>query len=292
MKDKRKRFALILSLTMAASMALTACADSDDSDDDSSSKKSKDSSSSVSVSSAADDSSLADTDSSSTDAMGGEESSGGDTSSDGDTAATTTTTTTAATDNSSKTTTKSDDTKTTTTAPKSDPDDSTVSYDPEIDDPDYKVTTKADPVLKAEDEITDKNVTAEQKPIYDFFMGLQDGDMKKVENSMPAKLVEALMDMGTWTEMKETIHSSLESRYGSDFKIRLYSSGKRKLTDAEIKEVTGKSKDYYNVDMKIDKAYFISINATIKGSEGSDTDEDDMAVGLVDGKWVIIDMFL
>ena len=258
MKDTKKISALILSLIMAFSMALTAC-----SDEDSSSKKNKSKESSSYSSSAVDDSSDKETDSKVTEAD--------DSSESGDTATTTTTA----------------ETTTTTTAESDEPDTKTETAPPDSSQPDDTTTTttaEKKPVGK-----DPKAETPEEQPVYDFFSALQMCDMKKLEGSLAPELVEYFKENGMWENAEKNIKEGYAKQYGEDFTISLSIDNKYRLKDEDIKEFKEKFKKDYGKDIDIKEAYDINITATISGSKDSNTAPADTKVGLIGGKWYMLE---
>ena len=266
MKNKRRSLAVILSLVMAASMALTACSDKDD--DESSSKKSKDSSSSVSVSS-----SEADSDSSS------------DSNSDSSVA---------------------DDDKSSDAADDSKPDDmaeagsnddesSEYTYDPEPEPDDPGIVVIEPDSSESEPDTTTTataagEISPEEKPIYDMFEAMETGDLTKYENVLPDEIIKVFKDNNSWDILSQLTKQTKES-YGDDCKITVSIKGKTELTDSDIEDYKNKYLNGYGIDLNIEKGYLLNIKAKVSGSIGSQEDEDSLGVGYVNGRWVLLDLF-
>ena len=269
MKDKKKRFILILSLVMAVSMAMTACADKDDDDDDddSSSRKSKISASSSDGESSSDDDDLSSIavsiiDESST--AGGD-----DESSDSETQTTTTTTTT-------------------TTAAVTDPPDESSGVTTQITDDSSKTT---ETTTKKPSGGTEVAAGDEGQPVINFFKSLENNDEKMFVNIFPKGMADVLNNYADENHLFQSFRDSLVEDYGDKFTIDVKITQKEEMTAEELSEMNENLKKYFNVELNIAEGYSISADATIHGNGKDDDDTFNTYVGKVDGKWVMLNLF-
>lgn len=264
MKDKKKRFALILSLVMAVSMAMTACADKedDDDDDDSSSRKSKISASSSEGESSSDDDDLSSIavsiiDDSST-------AGGADESSDSETQTTT------------------------TTAAVTDPPDESSGVITQITDDSSKTT---ETTTKKPSGGTEVAAGDEGQPVINFFKSLENNDEKMFVNNFPKGMADVLNNYADENHLFQSFRDSLVEDYGDKFTIDVKITQKEEMTAEELSEMNENLKKYFNVELNIAEGYSISADATIHGNGKDDDDTFNTYVGKVDGKWVMLNLF-
>ena len=258
---KKKKLALVMSLVMAVSMAVTACADEDDEDDDDSSSKK----SSISVSSSE---SEASSDNDSSTAIDENDESGDDTSSEAETTATTTTTTAAQTEPLDN----GDSSSTVTTL---------------ITDDSSKVTTTT------ADTIGSTELTAgdEGQPVIDFFKAMENNDEKLFEKAFPKGMTDVLNNYANEKHLFQAFRDSLVEDYGDNFTIDVKITQKEEMTAEELSEMNESLKKYYSLELNIAEGYSISADATIHGNGKDDDDTLYTYVGKVDGKWVMLNLF-
>ena len=263
MKNGKKKFALVLSLVMAVSMAMTACSlsddDDDDDDDDSSSKKS------IFVSSDKDEDSSSDDDDESSDAAGEDDES------------------------------SSEETTTTTTkAPEPEPEpepteNTTTTTQAALPEPDETVTTTKKSISNV---AVSGNYEPEEQPVVDFFKALEENNKQKFDAVFPQGLLDvfskALADeKGFFDYFRE----ELSEEYGESFTIGIKIAEKEKMTPEETEQLNEELKNNFNLDTKIDEAYSIGCDATINGNGKSDDDTLYVYVGKVDGDWKLLNLF-
>ena len=270
MKLKSKsRLTFIIAALAALSIVLAGC----ESSDESSSKKSKKSDSSSSSSSVIDDSSNSD-------------SSSGDVTmsdSDSDTDTTTTTTTTTAA---------------TTTTPKdtdSEPDEYPIDYPPDVDPDTGEITTKKDNSAPDETTTTEKNIPDDElgdeiKPIKDYFEGIEEGNVKKIEGAIVPEMIKKMQDEGVWNDAMDSFFERFKEQFGDDYKITYKIKSEEKLGKEKLQEYNDGYKETLSLKSNIDEMYDIKIKATIQGNKDKQSDISHMIVGLVGGKWYLFEM--
>ena len=262
MKLKSKsRLTFIIAALAALSIVLAGC----ESSDESSSKKSKKSDSSSSSSSVIDDSSSV----------------GNVSEPDSDTDTTTTTTT-----------------ATTTTTPKdtdSEPDEYPIDYPPDVDPDTGEITTKKDNSAPDETTTTEKNIPDDElgdeiKPIKDYFEGIEEGNVKKIEGAIVPEMIKKMQDEGVWNDAMDSFFERFKEQFGDDYKITYKIKSEEKLGKEKLQEYNDGYKKTLSLKSNIDEMYDIKIKATIQGNKDKQSDISHMIVGLVGGKWYLFEM--
>ncbi|MBR6338313.1 MAG: hypothetical protein IKR76_11385, partial [Ruminococcus sp.] len=180
-------------------------------------------------------------------------------------------------------------TNTTTTkkvADDSEPDEYPIDNPPDIDDPSQTTTTTTKKAVSLPaDEIGD-----EIKPVQLFFDGIQDGDIKKVEESFSPQIMKYLKDKGLWDGAEETLTEEYKKVFGDDYKIDVIYTGKRKLTDKETDSFIKEFEHDFGEKPDTKELYDIEIRATIKGSKDSDSEDSHVIVGNSGSKWYVFEI--
>ena len=262
MKNGKKKFALVLSLVMAVSMAMTACSlsddDDDDDDDDSSSKKS------IFVSSDKDEDSSSDDDDESSDAAGEDDES------------------------------SSEETTTTTTkAPEPEPEpepteNTTTTTQAALPEPDETVTTTKKSISNV---AVSGNYEPEEQPVVDFFKALEENDKQKFENAVSKELLDTFSEFSGEESFFDYFRQELVEEFGDSFTIDVTKIEKEKLTDIELEEIKVNFKESFFKDINVTEAYYLSCEATIHSGDESESDTMNVYVGKVDGSWKLLNLF-
>ena len=261
MKNTRKKFALVISLVMAVSMAMTACSlgdDDDDDDDDSSSKKS------ISVSSDKDDDSSSDDESSK---------SGDDPSADDSSSEDTTTTTKAAEPEPLP-----EPAENTTT---------TQAAEPEVPDA-TTTTTKAIAI--------DLPATSgeEEEPVKNLLLAMETGKgeyFKKCLCKAMTDAVDQAYGNDYYDLFAQNMHDELAADYGENFKTTYTVVSKKEMSNDDIADFQDRLATNYGSSAKVEGGYILNVTATITYDGGTEDDNLDLSVGKVDGTWALLDLF-
>ena len=78
---------------------------------------------------------------------------------------------------------------------------------------------------------------------------------------------------------------SLKDKYGDNVKIKYKIDDSEKLDKDEIEELEEHIEDTYGEDVKVQEAYKVKVEATYKGSEDSDTEDEEFGFVKIKGKW-------
>lgn len=78
---------------------------------------------------------------------------------------------------------------------------------------------------------------------------------------------------------------SLKDKYGDNVKIKYKITDSEKLDKDDIKEIEESIEERYDEDVKIQEAYKVEVEATYKGSEDSETEDEELGFIKIKGKW-------
>lgn len=96
--------------------------------------------------------------------------------------------------------------------------------------------------------------------------------------------VEELLEEDYLEEMKE----ELEDDYGKNFRVSYKVTDEDELDKDDLNDIRDSLKEKYDIPKKsVTKGYELEVEFSIKGSEDEDSDEMDLTVIKIDGKWYI-----
>lgn len=89
-------------------------------------------------------------------------------------------------------------------------------------------------------------------------------------------------------EMREEAAEELEEEYGNNIKISYKITKKKELSDKKLGEYRDELNDNYGIKKKdVKKAYKLTLDVTVKGSEDKETEEMDLLLIKVGNKWYV-----
>jgi len=124
------------------------------------------------------------------------------------------------------------------------------------------------------------------------------GKVEKLEKMAPAEYWDYFEDKYNMDvddaidEMEDAWEDSMdamEEEYGDNVKLKYKVLKAKKLSDRKISKIADALDDQYDIDGDTVKAaYDLELEMTIKGSEDDDTNEMDVTVVKIGGKWYLI----
>lgn len=137
------------------------------------------------------------------------------------------------------------------------------------------LNTMMDVVGKGKVEKIEKMAPAEY---WDYFEDMYDTDVEDMIDEMSDAWEEAIEDM--------------EDEYGDNIKVKYKVVKEKKLSDRKLSKLADALDDQYDIDGDTVKAaYDLEVEMTIKGSEDDDTNETDLSVVKIGGKWYLISYY-
>ena len=84
----------------------------------------------------------------------------------------------------------------------------------------------------------------------------------------------------------------LEDEYGKNIKVKYKVIEKEKMDEDDLDDLKDELKETYGIAKKsVKKAFEVEIEATIKGKDDEDTDEQEMVIVKIGNKWYIPTIF-
>ncbi len=140
-----------------------------------------------------------------------------------------------------------------------------------------------------------------KKAIDNFFDFTIKGDVDKLDDLAPEDLWEELEEEYDvkLKDIKDELEDSfeaeleeLEDEYGKNLKVKWKVLDKEELDEDDLDELKDTLKDNYGIAKKsVKKALEVEIEATIKGRDDEDTEEQEMIVVKIGNKWYISSIF-
>jgi len=118
------------------------------------------------------------------------------------------------------------------------------------------------------------STAAIKKPVKQYFKAVN-----KISGETLGKSIydKDMMDKDDWEdidevyeqieEQLENYHNNLEDEYGNNVKVSYKIKNKTKIKKKDLKDAEDIYDDYYDMDVKITKGYYISAEVTFKGKE-------------------------
>ncbi len=135
--------------------------------------------------------------------------------------------------------------------------------------------------------------------VENYFLAMT-GDADAMIKAMPEAVIEAGMEEEDMDrdefedEMKdlaEMLRESAEAEFGKNIKVKVDIEDKEKLDKDELEEIEDAMNEAYDAKMKVTDGYIVTGEATIKGKDDKDTDDFELTVVKIDGKWYVASMF-
>lgn len=140
-----------------------------------------------------------------------------------------------------------------------------------------------------------------KKAIDNFFDFSIKGDVDMIEEIAPEDFWEELEEEYDvkMKDLKDSIEEEFEERletledeYGKNIKVKYKVIEKEKMDEDDLDDLKDELKENYGIAKKsVKKAFEVEIEATIKGKEDEDTDEQDMVIVKIGNKWYIPTIF-
>lgn len=119
-----------------------------------------------------------------------------------------------------------------------------------------------------------------KKPVKNFFKGMEKADAEMYMSAFPE-----FMDYDYDKDDMEDMLDMLEDEYGKNIKISYKIEEKEKIDKEDLEYVQEYIEEVYEEEVKVTKGYKLEVEATIKGKEDDDTDDQDMYIYKIDGDW-------
>ncbi|MBQ7898055.1 MAG: hypothetical protein IJ323_06490 [Clostridia bacterium] len=140
-----------------------------------------------------------------------------------------------------------------------------------------------------------------RRPINNFFDFTIKGNINKLKDLAPSAFWEnlELKNDVKITDIKSSLEKEfedqlqiLEKEYGKNLKVEFVILDKEELDEYDLDDLKDALKESYGISEKsVSKAFEVEVEATIKGDRDEDTDEQDMTIVKIDGKWYISTIF-
>ena len=133
-------------------------------------------------------------------------------------------------------------------------------------------------------------------PINNFYKGIQTHDWDKFSSAYPKEEFKYITKEDR-NKLLDEWQSCYESAYGKNIKISIKFLGKEALDKVNIHDgfevKTLSIKDFGDeLNVKIEEAYMVECEVTVKGDNGSDTNTAYFNVGKIGSKWYLLDNVL
>jgi len=131
------------------------------------------------------------------------------------------------------------------------------------------------------------------KPVDNFFDGFISGDADKMMKAFPEEVVEELedsdyFDLDDIEDMLDELVDELEDEYGKRVKFSYKVEEKDSLSEKKLDALKDELKDSYGISKKdVKDAMTLELEMTIKGSEDKDSEDMEMTVVKIGGKWYL-----
>lgn len=129
------------------------------------------------------------------------------------------------------------------------------------------------------------------KPLDNFFDGAFGADVDKLLKAMPEEVVEEIedsdyMDIDDLEDMLDELLEEMEDEYGKRVKVSYKVEDKKELSEKKLDALKDELKDSYGISKKdVKKAMELELEVTIKGSEDKDSNDMEVVVVKIGGKW-------
>lgn len=140
-----------------------------------------------------------------------------------------------------------------------------------------------------------------KKAIDNFFDFTVEGDVDKLEDLAPEDFWEELEDeydvkmkdiKDSLEEEFEAQLENLEDEYGKNIKVKYKVIEKEKMDEDDLDDLKDMLKENYGIAKKsVKKALEVEVEATIKGKDDEDTEEQDMVIVKIGNKWYLSTVF-
>lgn len=143
--------------------------------------------------------------------------------------------------------------------------------------------------------------TGYESALNDFFDSIENSDsslmMKAIPECEMEYLEKSLKEYEGYDSVKEylddyfnEVMKAITKHYGENISVSYEVINETELSDKKLREVQDDLKASYNAkDIDIAKGYDLKLDITIKGDEGSDTQNDNLKVVKIDGDWHIVE---
>ncbi len=112
----------------------------------------------------------------------------------------------------------------------------------------------------------------------------------QVWDSMSSQYGISSKDMDSYfSMMASSLKSSMASQYGKNFKITYTTENKTAISSEDLAMISFILKEDYNIKSKVSAGYTVDVTLTIKGSQGQDTDAEEMTFIKIGNSWYIVD---
>jgi len=140
-----------------------------------------------------------------------------------------------------------------------------------------------------------------RRPVNNFFDFTVKGNINKLKDLAPSAFwanLELKNDVKI-TDIKSSLEKefedqlqTLEKEYGKNLKVEFVILDKEELDNYDLDNLKDTLEENYNIPKKsVTNAFELEIEATIKGTDDEDTQEQDMTIVKIDGKWYISTVF-
>ncbi len=129
-----------------------------------------------------------------------------------------------------------------------------------------------------------------------YYEQMLNGNFKNIEKIIPEKAIEESEEDIDFDDLVEEAEEEyelyleeLEEDYGDNVKIDIKITDKDVLKEKKLNNIRDGLKDNYDIPKKsVTKAYKLELELSIKGSDDEETDDLDVIVAKIDGKWYMV----
>jgi uncharacterized membrane protein YvbJ len=134
---------------------------------------------------------------------------------------------------------------------------------------------------------------AYEKPLKNLEAAIEKSDFDKLVAAYPDYISDGMDDFLEYyddeDEYVEEIFGGLEDEFGSRINVTFKVKDKEKMTRDELEDLEEDIDSYYDEEVNIKAGYYLSVEASIKGSEDHDKQNTEMTVIKIGSKWYLSD---
>lgn len=129
---------------------------------------------------------------------------------------------------------------------------------------------------------------AYEKPLKNFFDGIEDKDGGKIEEAFPEFYGDKMTKLYDFDDLADTLYNHLEDEYGKNIKISYKVKDKEKIDKDDLEDIEEEIKDTYDEKVKVSKGYELELEIKVKGKKDKDKNKSEIEVYKIDGDWYLM----
>lgn len=129
---------------------------------------------------------------------------------------------------------------------------------------------------------------AYEKPLKNFFEGIEDKDGDKIEEAFPEFYGDKMTKLYDFDDVADELYDRLEDEFGKNIKISYKIKDKEKIDKDDLEDIEEEIKDDYDEKVKVSKGYELELKLKVKGKKDKDEHTSELEVYKIDGDWYIM----